>query len=79
MLLDSVETAPIVVVLINWNDEIALPSTVDMLDCNDCTDESNSYSNVEFRVDSVRLKEETVLAFKNDVNPMAALSVDRSP
>jgi hypothetical protein len=42
MLLDRVETAPIVAVLINWNDEIALPSTVDMVDCKDCTDESNS-------------------------------------
>ena len=79
MLLDRVETAPIVAVLINWNDEIALPSTVDMLDCNDCTVESKSYSNVEFRLDSARLKEETVLAFKIDVNPIAALRVDWSP
>ena len=79
ILLDSVETAPIVAVLINWNVDVAFPSTVDMLDCNDCTDEFNSYSNVDLRVDSPLLKEETVLALSVDVNPSAALNVDRSP
>ena len=79
ILLDSVETAPIAAVLINWNVDVAFPSTVDMLDCNDCTDEFNSYSNVDLRVDSPLLKEETVLALSVDVNPSAALNVDRSP
>ena len=79
MLLESVETAAIAVVLINWNVDVALPSTVDIEDCMDCTDEFSSYSNDDLRLESPLLKEETVLAFRLDVNPMEALSVDRSP